>query len=203
MLFSFSQFANANGEEFEVWTQVGAETEWKRLEFSLANANFFGAEKGWFLNFTQFGFDFAGKKGIRYGLAYKQEYVKFPTYTRIEYRPMLNLSFEKQLGDFSLSDRNRQEIRVIEGRVVPRYRNRLEIEYSKLNWISPYVSTESFFHANHLRYSRQRSIVGIEIPYRTLALDLFGVHQYDRGESSVKGGHINRFIFGTSLNYSF
>ena len=200
-------FAKANTEradDVEIWTFVGAETQWKRVEFSLTSANFFTTEGGWFLNFTQVGFDFISEKAISFGVAYKQEYVQFPNVMRTEYRPMLHGYYNKQFGNFELSDRNRLEFRIIEGKMFNRYRNRIQLEYNVKDKLIPYVSTAAFFYFDELRFSRQRTTLGAIVPIKSVALNIFGVHQVDRlpPELDIETWY-NRFILGTSLSYSF
>lgn len=191
-------------DDIEIWTFVGAETQWKKVEFSLTNANFFTGEGGWFLNFTQVSFDFISQRDINFGVAYKQEYVKFPTFTRAEYRPMLHAYYSKQLGDLEISDRNRLEIRIFEDDVFNRYRNRIQLEYNVNNKIIPYISTEAFFYFDKVRYTRQRSTLGAIVPIKSLGINVFGVHQTDRLFANTEfESWYNRFILGTSLSYSF
>jgi hypothetical protein len=200
-------FVGANteqAEDLEIWTFVGAETQWKNVEFSLTNANFFATEGGWFLNFTQVGFDFISERAISFGVAYKQEYVQFPNVMRTEYRPMLHGYYTKELGNFELSDRNRLEFRIIDGKMFNRYRNRIQLEYNVRDKLFPYVSTAVFFYFDEFRYSRQRTALGVVVPIKSLALNVFGVHQVDRlsPELDIETWY-NRFILGTSLSYSF
>lgn len=200
-------FAKANteqAEDIEVWTFVGVNTEWKKVEFSIAYANFFKPEQGRFLYFTQVGFDFISEKAISFGVAYKQEYVELEGFKRTEYRPMLHGYYTKQFGNFELSDRNRLEFRIIDGEMFNRYRNRIQLEYNVRDKLIPYVSTAAFFYFDEFRYSRQRTTLGAVVLIKSVALNVFGVHQVDRilPELDIETWY-NRFILGTSLSYSF
>lgn len=200
-------FAEANTEhadDIEIWTLVGAQTQWKNVEFSLINANFFTTDGGWFLNFTQIGFDFITEKAISFGVAYKQQYVQFPNLIRTEYRPILHGYYTKQIGGFELSDRNRLEFRIIEGKMFNCYRNRIRMEYNVRDKFTPYVSTASFFYFDEFRYSRQRTTLGAVIPIKSLHLNIFGIHQVEClfPKTDIETW-CTSFILGTSLSYSF
>lgn len=209
LLLSICASANTEtADDIEIWTSVGAETQWKRVGFSLSNANFFYGQDGWFLNFTQINIDFISNSAVSFGIAYKQEYVKLPanirTDLRTEYRPMLHGYYTKQLGNFELSDRNRLEFRIIEGKMFNRYRNRIQLEYNYKNKLFPYISTAAFFYFDEFRYSRQRTTLGAVVPIKSLALNVFGVHQVDRLSPVLDiETWYNRFVLGTSLSYSF
>ena len=190
----------SNAEDFEIWTFVGAGTEWKSMEFGLSNANFFVPENGHFLNFTQLSLDFVSKNSFSFGAAYKQEYVKFPQYTRAEYRPMLHLFYTKEFGAFEFRDRNRWEFRIIDGELVNRYRNQLQLAYLKLKAFTPYLSTEFFFYVKQLDYARQRTLLGIDIPVKSVNINLFGGYQVNEDAPDQWG---ERYLLGTSLNYTF
>lgn len=187
-------------EDYEVWTFVGAETEWKNVEFSLTSANFFVPEGGWFLNFTQVSFDFISKNNFSLGLAYKQEYVKFPNQMRTESRPMVHLFYNKEWGNFEFRDRNRLEFRIIEGKLINRYRNQLLLSYNKLKYLTPYISTELFFYFNPVNYVRQRTALGLNVPIKSVNLNLFAGHQINEGLPTI---WLKKYILGTSLSYSF
>ncbi len=192
--------AKLYANSFEIWTFVGAGTEWENMSFYLGSANFFYAGGGWFLNHTQVSFNFATKKAVSYGLAYKQEYVKILKKTRKEYRPMLHLYYSKCFGHFEFKDRNRMEFRIFNSGTICRYRKRLSLHYTKINFIKPYVSTESFFYFNEINFARQRTVLGVEVPIRSLRLNVFGGHQTDK---ITTGYWHHRFMAGTSLSYSF
>lgn len=188
------------GNNFEIWTFVGAHTEWKKVEFTLQNANFFRTDGGWFLDFTQASFDFKTKRGINFGIAYKQEYIKILGFRRVEYRPMLHLYYSKIWGDFTLLDRNRLEFRFFETGMVNRYRNQIKLKYHKFEKIIPYVSTEFFFYFDKLKYVRQRTALGMNIPFKSLNVNVFGALELDK----IQPGYwYKKYLVGTSLNYSF
>lgn len=197
----FFDSSTLKAEDFEVWTFVGAGTEWKNVEFSLTSANFFDTgDRGRFLHFTQISFDFASKSNFNLGFAYKQEYVKILNQTRTEYRPMLHLFYTKEWGAFELRDRNRWEFRIIDGKLINRYRNQLQLSFTRFNGIIPYVNTESSFYFNPIYFARQRTTMGFNVPVKSVNLIVFAGHQVDDFFSL---GWLNKFMLGTSLNYIF
>lgn len=202
LFFGIILFSNrtSKAEEFEIWTFVGAGTQCKNIGVSLSNARFFVPESGWFLNFTQVSFDLVSNKSINFGIAYKQEYVKNQETIRTGYRPIIHAYYKKVWANFEFQDRNRLEFLFLKSGLENLYRNRLLLSYNKFAKISPYVSTEFFFCFNEFGYVRQRSIVGVNIPIKSVKLNLFGGHQVY--EFSPELWH-NKFLFGTSLNYSF
>lgn len=193
---------STKAEEVESWTFVGAETKIKNTELSFHSANFFGHGFGWFLNHTQISLDFPSKHSFSFGIGYKQEYVDLQIRDkwRAEYRPMLHLFYEKKWGEFYFRDRNRWEFRFINGELINRYRNQVLLAYEKFNAFTPYLSTEFSFYFNELGYSRQRSIIGAEIPIKNVNLNLFFGHQIDE---VIPEHWYNKFMVGTGLIYSF
>jgi len=196
-------FINSPGaEEVESWTFIGAATKIKNMDLSFHSANFFGHGFGWFLNHTQISLDFPSKSNFSFGIGYKQEYVDFQIREkwRAEYRPMLHLFYEKNWGDFYFRDRNRWEFRFMNGELINRYRNQVLLGYEKFKSFTPYISTEFSFYFNEFGYSRQRSIIGAEIPIKNLNLNLFFGHQVDE---FPKDNWYTKFMVGTGLSYSF
>lgn len=200
LTFLFVGQNKLQANNLEIWTFVGAQTEWKKVEFSLQNANFFRGEGGWFLDFTQASFDFKTNKSIKLGIAYKQEYVKILDIRRVEYRPMLHLYYSKKMGDFQLRDRNRFEFRFFETGLVNRYRNQIMLTYKKFEKIVPYAYTEFFFYFDKLNYARQRTALGFNIPVKSVNINVFGAHQSDKISPDF---WYKKFMVGTSLNYRF
>ena len=198
LLFIYSSGA----EEVESWTFIGAKTTIKNTELSFHSANFFGHGFGWFLNHTQISLDFPSKGSFYFGVGYKQEYVDLQIREkwRAEYRPMLHLYYEKKWGDFYFRDRNRWEFRFMNGELINRYRNQVLLAYEKFNAFKPYLSTEFSFYFNELGYSRQRSIIGAQIPVKQLNINLFFGHQVDE---YLPEHWYNKFMVGTGLVYSF
>jgi len=184
----------------EIWTFVGARTEWKKVEFTLQNANFFQAEGGWFLDFTQASFEMKANKSFKLGFAYKQEYVKLMDIRRVEYRPMLHLYYSKKFGSFELRDRNRLEFRFFETGMVKRYRNQIMLSYKKFEKIIPYAYTEFFVYLDQFEYLRQRTALGFNVPIKSINLNVFGAHQSDKISSEY---WYKKFMLGTSLIYRF
>ena len=186
--------------DFENWTFVGGNTSFSDFNFSFHSANFFSHNGGYFLNHTQLSLDYLTGKSVYFGIGYKQEYVKFPTYWRSEYRPMLHLYFEKKFGNFVFRDRSRWEFRIIENELINRYRNQLQFQYENFKKFTPYFSTEFSFYFDEFNYSRQRTIIGGVIPIQSVQLNLFFGHQYNEDILYNWG---TKFIMGTSLSYSF
>ncbi|NOR74216.1 MAG: DUF2490 domain-containing protein [Draconibacterium sp.] len=196
----FCSTVSARASEFENWTFIGVNTEWKKMEFSVSSANFFIQGGGYFLNHTQLSLDFPSKNSFSLGVGYKQEYVKFPLKWRTEYRPMLHLYYTKIWGHFEFRDRSRWEFRFMDGELIHRYRNQIQLSFNKFNVITPYLSTEFSFYLKEPGYSRQRTVLGAGIPIKNLYLNLFLGHQVDK---IIPGEWYNKFMMGTGLSFSF
>ncbi len=199
-VFSFFSINTLKAEEFEIWTFAGAETQWRNMGISLRSANFFLQDGNWFLNHTEFSLIFPSKNNFSLGLAYKQEYVKFPERIRAEYRPMINLFYTRNWGYFQFKDRNRWEFRFMDGELINRYRNQVLFTYNKFKSFAPYFSTEFSFYFNKLDYTRQRTIIGANIPIKSVTLNLFLGHQFNK---DLPDTWTDKIMLGTSFNYRF
>ncbi len=186
--------------DFETWTFVGGQTKIRNTGFFFHSANFFRNGSGYFLNHTQLALDFPSKKSISFGVGYKQEYVEFPNRWRTEYRPMLHLYYKKNGGNFSFRDRSRWEFRFMDGELINRYRNQLQLSFTKSKKITPYFSTEFSFYFDKFDYTRQRTILGAEIPVKNFVLNLFAGHQLNKDFPNDWNATI---MTGTGLVYRF
>jgi hypothetical protein len=193
-------FNYSKAADFEIWTFVGGQTKIRNMNFSFHSANFFRKGGDYFLNHTQLSLDFLSKKNVSFGIGYKQEYVDFISHWRAEYRPMLHLYYNKSFRNISFRDRSRWEFRFIEGNLIHRYRNQMQLTITKFDKITPYFSTEFSFYLNKLRYTRQRTILGAEIPINNIKLNLFLGHQINEDFPDI---WINKIMMGTGLRYSF
>lgn len=113
-----------------------------------------------------------------------------------------------------LSDRNRQELRWVNGDFSARYRNRvtLEREFKILNRaVTPYGSVEAFYDSRFKTWNRNRLAVGTQIafkrgvplislidPKRQLVLDVYVMRQND---SRSQPGRVR--ALGMALNIYF
>lgn len=190
---------SSEATEFENWTFLGAEGKIGKMRLSLHNANFFRNGSDYFLNHTQIMLDFPSKRTFYFAVGYKQEYVDFTTRWRKEYRPFADLFYKKKLGNWEFKDRNRWEFRFMDGDLVNRYRNQIQFSYKKYK-ITPYVSTEFFVGIDKSGYSRQRTMVGTNIPVKKLNFNLFLANQLSETDSGTWSGKI---MMGTSAIYSF
>ena len=193
---SFSRDTN-----IENWTFLGGITHLGKTELSFHSANFFRHRiDGYFLNHTQISLHFPSKSNWSAGIAYKQEYVKFPDRWRTEYRPMLHLFYKINVRYLNISDRSRWEFRIMDGGLINRYRNQIQLAYTKSKKLTPYISTESSFYFNPLNYTRQRTIIGAEIPLKNFELNLFAGHQLNEDLPKVWN---TTFMIGTGLMVHF
>lgn len=186
--------------EFENWTFIGGQTKIRNMNFQFHSANFFRDGSDYFLNHTQLSLDFPSKKSISFGIGYKQEYVEFPDRWRSEYRPMLHLYYNKNWGNFNFKDRSRWEFRFIDGELINRYRNQLQFSFRKYKRFTPYLSTEFSLYFNKLDYTRQRTLIGAQIPLNHFKFNLFLGHQINEDSPKVWR---NKMILGTMLYYDF
>lgn len=170
------------------------------MDFLFHSANFLRDGNDYFLNHTQLTLDFSTKRDLSFGIGYKQEYVQFPTKWRAEYRPMLHLYYTKKWGNFAFRDRSRWEFRIIDGELIHRYRNQLQLMFKKFDKFSPYISTEFSFYANKFDYTRQRTVLGSFVHVKNLNFNLFFGHQINE-DYPEEWKH--KLMMGTGLSYVF
>lgn len=117
-------------------------------------------------------------------------------------------------GDLLVSDRNREDFRIISGDFSFRYRNRVTIEREfplfRKRTITPYVSGEIFYDTRYSVWNRNRLAVGIQtslrpgplrkmlLHKRQIVLDLYLMRQNDSRSSSP---HVN--ALGAALAFHF
>ncbi len=78
-----------------------------------------------------------------------------------EYRPNLSITFKSQLDNFNLSDRNRMEYRIMEDKKIPRYRNKLTIEFPiEEIKLTPNLAYEVFYDFNAKKFNKYRFYFG-------------------------------------------
>lgn len=186
--------------DFENWTFVGGQTKIRDMNFQFHSANFFRNGTDYYLNHTQVTLDFHSKNSISFGIGYKQEYVELSDSWRAEYRPMLHMYYNKSWGNINFKDRSRWEFRFMDGDLINRYRNQLQLSFTKYKRITPYVSTEFSFYFSPLDYTRQRTLFGAQIPANHFNFNLFLGHQINEDSPEI---WTNKMMLGTTLNYVF
>ena len=150
------------------------------------------------------------RAGYRYGTAVGSNDDGFR-----EHRLLTEQTLRKLVpGNFLLSDRNREDFRVINGDFSFRYRNRLTIEREipvfRSRTTTPYVSGEIFYDTRYHVWNRNRWAVGVQqslrrgplgkmlLPKSQIVLDLYFMRQNDSRSSPP---HVN--AIGTSLAFHF
>ena len=101
-----------------------------------------------------------------------------------------------------LEDRNRVELRWVNGEYSTRYRNRLTVERDFLVHqfrFTPYVSAEFFYDGAKQSWNEEWYSVGVNLPYQRLAmLSLYYLRQQC---TSCSPGDAN--VIGVTLNFYF
>jgi len=104
---------------------------------------------------------------------------------------------------FLVSDRNRADLRFIDGEFSWRYRNRLTVErtVSILSYhFSPYVRGEVYFDSNYEKWSRTSGTLGGAFPIsQHTEIEIYYEHQNDTGKSPNR--QVN--ALGIALNLYF
>lgn len=104
---------------------------------------------------------------------------------------------------FLVSDRNRADLRFIDGEFSWRYRNRLTVErtVSILSYhFSPFVRGEVYFDSNYEKWSRTSGTLGAAFPIRQhTEIEIYYEHQNDTGKSPNR--QVN--ALGIALNLYF
>lgn len=124
-----------------------------------------------------------------------------------EYRVHLDATPRFNLGaGFQFTDRNRFEIRHVNGVVSTRYRNRSQIErplHFTLNGheqpITPYFSVEVFFDSRTRAWSRKQTYTGARIPLiKHVTFNVFHMRQWD---AVARPGYLH--VIGSFLIFDF
>jgi len=149
--------------------------------------------------FTVFQLDEAKSRplALRFGYAYLPTPGKQP-----ENRVTLDATPRFPLkAAISVADRNRGELRVIDGKSSWRYRNRLTVERSfriRSYHFTPYVRGEAYYDSNPAKWSRTTEDIGCIFPIRRRAeLQSYYEHMNDTSKSP------NRQTHGVGLTLSF
>ena len=121
-----------------------------------------------------------------------------------EHRGVLELTGRFPLtSGFLISDRNRSDLRFINGEFSWRYRNRLTVErtVSILSYhFTPYVRGEVYFDSNYEKWSRTSETMGITFPIgKHTEIEPYYEHQNDTSKSPNR--QIN--ALGLALNLYF
>jgi hypothetical protein len=107
------------------------------------------------------------------------------------------------MSGFLVSDRNRADLRFIDGEFSWRYRNRLTVErtVSILSYhFSPYVRGEVYFDSNYEKWSRTSESLGAAFPIRQhTEIEIYYEHQNDTGKPPNR--QVN--ALGVALNLYF
>ena len=102
-----------------------------------------------------------------------------------------------------VSDRNRADLRFIQGKFSWRYRNRLTVEREfavRAFRFTPYVRVEPYYDSNHQKWSRTATTAGFVFSIRKHAeLEMFYEHQNETGKSPNR--QVN--ALGLTLNLHF
>jgi hypothetical protein len=89
--------------------------------------------------------------------------------------------------DFLLSDRNRADLRFINGKFSWRYRNRLTVERTvsiRSYHFSPFVRAEAYYDSNYEKWSRTSEDIGATFPIRKhTEFEIYYEHQNDTSHS--------------------
>jgi hypothetical protein len=121
-----------------------------------------------------------------------------------EDRFFLDFTARAPLGDgFRLSDRNRGELRHINGMNSGRYRNRLQLErLFKINGhsVTPYLADEVFYDGRYHLWNRNRLYTGVRVPLS----EHLGVDGYYLAQSDVRDRPFKRRnVIGLALHFSY
>ncbi len=123
--------------------------------------------------------------------------------TKREDRGIAELTLRWALkGGVLVADRNRLELRWIEGAYSTRYRNRLSVEREvEIGHypLTPYVSAELYYDSRYDEWNRQRYRAGVELPLHHRAmLDAYYAHQHD---AVSQPSYVNAFGLMLSLYF--
>jgi hypothetical protein len=145
---------------------------------------------------TGVGFNFNLNKYFSLSPAYRYSLDQPPgkSHTR-EHRFFLDFSVRAPLrNSFVLSDRNRIELRRINGIESHRYRNKLQLERSFTaadRKVVPYLAAEAFFDDRFHIWNRTRIYAGVRVPLNQhLSLDPYFLEQFDVRDRPFERRHV-------------
>ena len=131
------------------------------------------------------GFNFSLSKYLSLNSAYRYINGQPPERSHSqEHRFFLDFTARAPLGDgFQLSDRNRGELRHINGINSGRYRNRLQLErLFKINKyrVTPYLADKVFYDGRYHIWNRNRIYTGVRVPLnKHFGVDGYYLEQFD------------------------
>lgn len=132
---------------------------------------------------------------------YRHEYYKIGTDWVQEYRPMIRFSGKTELGNWSIRNRHRFELRMFEiGKTRFRYRTDVKVKPNR-DWtcinLSPYIQEELFFGKKG--FSRNRLYGGVEGKAGRFEPAFYMLIQSDNIFSNWRNRFIVGFILGIEL----
>jgi hypothetical protein len=151
--------------------------------------------------FTVFELDQSKSRLLTFRLGYR--YVNTPG-GPVENRAVLEVTprFPLASGIF-VSDRNRADLRFIDGEFFWRYRNRLSAERTfaiRSYHFSPYGRCEVFFDSNYDKWSRTAVTVGSAFPFGK-HFELDGSYEHQNNTGKAPNQQVN--VIGAALNLYF
>ncbi|MBX3278953.1 MAG: DUF2490 domain-containing protein [Acidobacteria bacterium] len=133
--------------------------------------------------------------GVGVNITFGKHFMFQPVYRRITANPLssravgehrfpIDFTAEVPLkAGWRLLDRNRTELRIVEGDFSVRYRNRLQVERTLLlgkHPLTPYFAGEIFYNSRTRAWNRSRLNLGARLPIsKHLGVDLYYMYQYD------------------------
>jgi Protein of unknown function (DUF2490) len=158
--------------------------------------------------------DFLINKRFTLRSGYQYHFAPSPEDQYKEHRVIIEQTFRHPLPlKVMLSDRNREELRFINGNFSTRYRNRIMLEREvvlKRLHITPYGSAEVFYDGRFDAWNRNRLNLGVQVPLkrglpivrlldpsRVLVLDVYFMRQLDSRSqpSRVRGLGLNLNVY--------
>mgnify|MGYP000364892147 FL=1 len=88
----------------------------------------------------------------------------------------------------------------MDGDLINRYRNKLQVSYNQFKGFSPFLYTEPFFNLNKPGYTAQRTMLGASISVKNIDITLLLGHETDKIKPGI---WTDKFMLGTFLSYNF
>lgn len=186
-ILATGQLEGATNTDYQQWiTGVGMGYQWKRITREhLLNIN---PDK---------------ESRVVAGIGYEYLATEVPGSNKQENRIVLGITpRDRPAARWLLEDRNRLELRWVNGQYSTRYRNRLTLEHDmKFDGfrMTPYLSAELFFSFNSGTVNEEQYSLGLQFPVKDMAmLDAYYMRQQC---TSCAPGDAN--IIGLTLNWYF
>jgi len=198
MFRAAAQQAGSSNADWQLWPETSLSIALnERVSLLAFGALHFGKDFS-DLNEEQIGggLNFSFNKYFSFSPAYRYIKGQPPGRSHVrEHRGSLDFNARMPLGEkFQLSERNRVELRRIDGIISGRYRNRLQVERQfrvHEHKVIPYLADEVFYDGRFHIWNRNRIYAGVRVPLnKHFSMDPYYLDQHDVRDRPFTRRHV-------------